>query len=100
MMRSGIRRVHGQVRDLADCMKGLSSRSNFAPYQMAVIINEVMTTLQILAKERSLTLRNESSKPYQFFRLTSADCKMPSPNLLTMSFRKHLPEDPLPLAGV
>jgi signal transduction histidine kinase len=59
MMRSGIRRVHSQVRDMADCVKGLSSLPNFAPCKVAVIVGEAIKTLEILAKEKSIVLKTE-----------------------------------------
>jgi signal transduction histidine kinase len=52
MMRSGINRLHSQVRDMADCVKGLSSLPNFAPCKTAAIVGEVIKTLQILANEK------------------------------------------------
>ncbi len=59
MMRNGIRRLHGQVRDMADCVKGLSSPPNFVPCQVSSVVNEVIKTLEILAKERSVTLKTD-----------------------------------------
>jgi len=59
MMRSGVRRVHSQVRDMADCVKGLSSSPNFAPCRVAAIVGEVIKTLQILANEKSIALKTE-----------------------------------------
>jgi signal transduction histidine kinase len=59
MMRSGIRRVHSQVRDMADCVKGLSSSPNFAPCRIDSIVGEVIKTLQILANEKSIALKTE-----------------------------------------
>jgi signal transduction histidine kinase len=59
MMRSGVRRVHSQVRDMADCVKGLSSPPNFAPCKTAKVVDEVIKTLQILANETSIALKTE-----------------------------------------
>jgi signal transduction histidine kinase len=59
MMKSGIRRVHSQVRDMADCVKGLSSLPNFAPCKVAVIVGEAIKTLEILAKEKAIVLKTE-----------------------------------------
>jgi signal transduction histidine kinase len=59
MMRSGIRRVHSQVRDMADCVKGLSSLPNFAPCKVAVIVGEAIKTLEFLAKEKAIVLKTE-----------------------------------------
>jgi signal transduction histidine kinase len=59
MMRRGVSRVHSQVRDMADCVKGLSSPPNFAPCKTASIVGEVIKTLQILANEKTIALKTE-----------------------------------------
>ena len=59
MMRRGVSRVHSQVRDMADCVKGLSSPPNFASCKTAVIVGEVIKTLQILANEKTIALKTE-----------------------------------------
>jgi signal transduction histidine kinase len=44
---------------MADCVKGLSSLPNFAPCKTAAIVGEVIKTLQVLANEKSITLKTE-----------------------------------------
>jgi signal transduction histidine kinase len=57
MMQNGIRRLHERVKEMADCVKGLSAPPHFAPCSLAYIIDEVFKTLLVLAKEKQITLR-------------------------------------------
>ena len=57
--QNGIRRLHERVKEMADCVKGLSSPPSFSACRVAAIVQEVFQTLLILAKEKQLTLRTE-----------------------------------------
>jgi signal transduction histidine kinase len=57
--QNGIRRLHERVKEMADCVKGLSSPPNFSPCRLETVIHEVFQTLTILAKEKEITLRTE-----------------------------------------
>jgi signal transduction histidine kinase len=57
MVANGIGRLHERVKEMADCVKGLSSPPNFAPCKIAVVVEEVFKTLQVLAKEKGIALR-------------------------------------------
>jgi len=59
MVRSGIRRLHDQVREMADCVKGLSAPPNFAPCRIAAVVDEVCKTLRVLANEKGVALRTD-----------------------------------------
>jgi signal transduction histidine kinase len=57
--QNGIRRLHERVKEMADCVKGLSSPPNFLPCRLEAVVHEVFQTLLILAKEKQITLRTE-----------------------------------------
>lgn len=60
MLRHGAQRIDERVREMADCVKGLSSAPAFAPCQVRAVVESVVKTLQILAKEKRITLRTEN----------------------------------------
>ena len=57
--QNGIRRLHDRVKEMAECVKGLSSPPNFSACRPATVVHEVFQTLLILAKEKQLMLRTE-----------------------------------------
>ncbi|MGH7218734.1 MAG: ATP-binding protein [Nitrospiraceae bacterium] len=57
--QNGIRRLHDRVKEIADCVKGLSAPPNFALCAVGAVILEVFQTLQVLAREKQITLRTE-----------------------------------------
>ena len=57
--QNGIRRLHERVKEMADCVKGLSSPPDFSPCRLEAVVHEVFQTLLILAKEKQITLRAE-----------------------------------------
>ena len=57
--QNGIRRLHERVKEMADCVKGLSSPPNFSPCRVAAVAHEVFQTLRLLAKEKQITLQTE-----------------------------------------
>ncbi len=59
MVQNGIRRLHNRVKEMADCVKGLSSPPNFALCAVGLVILEVFQTLQILAREKHISLRTD-----------------------------------------
>jgi len=59
MAQNGIRRLHDRVKEMADCVKGLSAPPNFALCAVGLVILEVFQTLQGLAREKQITLRTE-----------------------------------------
>ena len=65
--QNGIRRLHERVKEIADCVKGLSSPPDFAPCRLEAVIHEVFQTLLVLAKGKQITLRTEGlTKPSLF----------------------------------
>jgi signal transduction histidine kinase len=57
--QNGIRRLHERVKEMADCVKGLSAPPNFAPCRVEDVVREVFQTLLLLAKDKEITLRTE-----------------------------------------
>jgi signal transduction histidine kinase len=59
MAQNGIRRLHDRVKEMADCVKGLSAPPNFALCEIERVVHEVFHTLQVLAREKQITLRTD-----------------------------------------
>jgi len=59
MAQNGIRRLHDRVKEMADCVKGLSAPPNFALCKVGPVILEVFQTLQGLARDKQITLRTD-----------------------------------------
>ena len=59
MAQNGIRRLHDRVKDMADCVKGLSAPPNFALCAVGPVVLEVFHTLQVLARDKQITLRTD-----------------------------------------
>jgi signal transduction histidine kinase len=59
MAQNGIRRLHDRVKDMADCVKGLSAPPNFALCAVEPVVLEVFHTLQGLARDKQITLRTD-----------------------------------------
>ncbi len=56
MLESNARRIQDRVKEIADCVKGLSSPPKFAPCRVVDVINVVNETLRLLAEEKGITL--------------------------------------------
>jgi signal transduction histidine kinase len=59
MAQNGIRRLHDRVKEMADCVKGLSAPPTFALCAVGPVILEVFQTLQVLAREKRITLQTD-----------------------------------------
>ena len=59
MAQNGIRRLHDRVKDMADCVKGLSAPPDFALCAVGPVVLEVFHTLQVLARDKQITLRTD-----------------------------------------
>lgn len=59
MLRDAARRIEDRMREIADCVKGLSAPPKFAPCQAASVVESVMKTLRVLAEEKNISLRSE-----------------------------------------
>ena len=59
MVKNTTRRIHDRVKEIADCVKGLSAPPDFAPCKVADVVGNVLETLGFLAKERGIVLRTD-----------------------------------------
>ena len=58
MVEEDVRRISDRVRELADCVKGMTSPPRFAPCQLAGVIGAVFKTLDLMAKKKGVVLRS------------------------------------------
>jgi signal transduction histidine kinase len=56
MLQDGAVRTQDRVREIADCVKGLSSPPNFASCNIKMVVESVIKTLRVLADEKGITL--------------------------------------------
>ncbi len=59
MVRSSSKRIQDRVAEIADCVKGLSSRPDFAPCRIAALVESVYDTLRWQARQQRVTLCSE-----------------------------------------
>jgi len=59
MLRSSARRIQDRVKEIADCVKGLSTPPHFASCRVSEVVEGVMQTLRILGEEKRLIIRTE-----------------------------------------
>ncbi len=59
MLHNDALRINDRMREIADCVKGLSAPPQFAPCQAADVVDNVLKTLHMLAQERQIDLRTE-----------------------------------------
>jgi signal transduction histidine kinase len=52
-------RIEERVREIADCVKGLSAPPTFASCQVAEIVESVLKPLRVVAEEKKVTLTSE-----------------------------------------
>jgi signal transduction histidine kinase len=59
MIRNSSRRIQDRVKEIADCVKGLSTPPQFAPCKLSAVVQSVINTLQALAEEKAISLISE-----------------------------------------
>ena len=59
MVRNNAKRIQDQVRDMADCVKGLSSPPQFNLCRIVDIANQVIHTLRYQAKEKGVVIQTD-----------------------------------------
>ena len=59
LLQDAARRIQDRVREIGDCIKGLSTPPQFAPCRVATVVDDVMKTLHVLADEKKISLRAE-----------------------------------------
>jgi signal transduction histidine kinase len=60
MIRKNAGRIQDRVREIADCVKGLSTPLHIAACSLSAVLNDVSKTLGLLAQEKNLVLINEN----------------------------------------
>ena len=56
MIQKTTGRIHDRVKEIADCVKGLSAPAQFLPCRLDVVVGDVLQTLRILAADREIAL--------------------------------------------
>lgn len=59
MLQRNTQRIQDRVKEIADCVKGLSTPPSFAPCQVAEVVENVLKVLSVLAQERGVALKTE-----------------------------------------
>ncbi len=59
MQRRNARRIEDRMREIADCVKGLSVPPDFAPCKVEAVVADVVKTLDVVAKVKGVALRTE-----------------------------------------
>jgi signal transduction histidine kinase len=59
LLRRNARRIQDRVKEMADCVKGLSTPPQFASCQVATVVQQVFDTLRLVAEEKGVSLRGE-----------------------------------------
>ncbi len=59
LLRSSTRRIQDRMKEIADCVKGLSSPPQFAECRLADLVEGVVKTLDLSAAEKKISLRTE-----------------------------------------
>ncbi len=57
MFRLSCQRIQQHLKDIANCVKGLTTAPEFAPCRLGAIVDEVLTTLRWSAEECGITLK-------------------------------------------
>jgi len=57
LLQDAARRIQDRVKEIGDCIKGLSTPPEFAPCRVAGVVDDVIKTLHVLADEKKVLLR-------------------------------------------
>jgi signal transduction histidine kinase len=94
------RRIHERVKEIADCVKGLSVPPQFEACAVAKVVDEVFQTLRVVAGEKQVelktaglaelpTIQADANRPYNAFYnlVNNAIPEIPSGGSVTVSGR-------------
>ncbi len=59
MVANNAKRIQERVKEIADCVKGLTSPPRFAPCKLQPIVASVFDTLKVVAQDKGITLCHE-----------------------------------------
>jgi signal transduction histidine kinase len=60
MVNNSSRRIQDRVKEIADCVKGLTAPPEFAPCRLELIVKEVMETLNWWADQQGVTIQTSA----------------------------------------
>ena len=60
MVTRSAQRIQDQVKEIADCVKGLTSPLQLGPCELSKVVETVYKTLQVLAAKKGITLQTEN----------------------------------------
>ncbi len=60
MVTRSAQRIQDQVKEIADCVKGLTSPLQLSPCDLSKVVETVYKTLQVLAVKKGITLQGEN----------------------------------------
>ncbi len=60
MVTRSAQRIQDQVKEIADCVKGLTSPLQLGPCELSRVVETVYKTLQVLAVKKGITLQTEN----------------------------------------
>ena len=59
LLKTSARRIQDQVKQMADCVKGLGMEPQFRPCRVEAVVEQAQHTLSLLAKESHIELRRD-----------------------------------------
>lgn len=59
MVQEDVRRISDRVRELSDCVKGMSASPKFSPCRITDVVLNVFKTLELIARRKGITLKSE-----------------------------------------
>src|SRR5215813_1128039 len=59
MLKEDARRIQDRVKEIADCVKGLTTPLDLAPCRIADVLSNVYKTLGVMAQEKNVALKTE-----------------------------------------
>lgn len=59
MLANNVKRIQERVKEIGDCVKGLTSPPRFSPCKIHHVVGSVFDTLKIFAQEKDITLLQE-----------------------------------------
>jgi signal transduction histidine kinase len=59
MVANNAKRIQERVKEIADCVKGLTSPPRFAPCKLHHVVASVFDTLKLVAQEKGISLHHE-----------------------------------------
>ncbi len=59
MLSNNAKRIQDRVKEIADCVKGLSSPPKFASCKLEQVVSSVFETLKLLADDKGISLKHE-----------------------------------------